>query len=331
MPKRLELDRRDVLALLHDRERVLTHAELVDAGVPLSTVCKRIRRAGPWQRLHPGVVLAHTGTATRRERLLGALAYAGEGAMLTGASALRVYGVREVAAADEVHVLVPHERRRQSRPGLTIERTRALPPPRLRRGLRLAPPARAVVDACRAMSRLDSVRALVADVVQSGLVSVDELVEALAQAARQRSGLPREVLAEVAAGVRSAAEAQVRDMFDRHGIPQPKWNWSLHTVDGEHVATPDGYWEAIGAAMQIDSMMWHLSPSAYRRTQQRARALGAYGVPVLPVAPGDALANELAFIREVRSFLARNADRAHPVDLVLRPPADRSDRRSAPA
>lgn len=321
------IDRQALEAQVHLREHVLTHSQLAEAGVALSTVCKRIRRTGPWQRLQPGVVLTHTGTPTRRERLLGALAYAGADALLTGLSALRVYGVRALPADAHIHLLVPHQRRRQSRPGLSIERTRKPPDPRVRQGLPLAPPARAVVDACRMITRLDDVRALVADVVQTRLCTVDELAEAIGQAARQRSALGREALVEISAGVRSAAEAQVRSMFGRHGVPQPLWNWSLHTLDGEHVATPDGYWKSVAAAMQIDSMTWHLSPAAYKRTQQRARALGTYGIPVLPIAPADAFGDELGFIREVRAFLARYGGRQHPADLVLRPPDHGTDRR----
>lgn len=321
------VDRRALEAQVHLREQVLTHSQLAEVGVTLSTVCKRIRRTGPWQRLQPGVVLTHTGTPTRREQLLGALAYAGADALLTGLSALQAYGVRALPAERHIHLLVPHRRRRQSRPGLIVERTRKPPQPRLRSGLPLAPPARAVVDACRLMTSLDDVRALVADVVQTRLCTVDELAEAIAQAARQRSALGREALAEISAGVRSAAEAQVRSMFDRHGVPQPLWNWSLWTLDGEHVATPDGYWKGIGAAMQIDSMTWHLSPAAYKRTQQRARALGTYGIPVLPIAPADAFGDELDFVRQVRAFLARYGEPAHPADLVVRPPDDGSGRR----
>ncbi len=318
---------------MHGHELVLTHAQLVEAGVPLRTVCHRISRTGPWQRLHPGVVLAHNGSPTRRERLLGALAYGGDGAVLTGLSALAAHRVRALPADETIHLLVPHGRRCQSRPGVLAERTRSMPDVQHRLALPLAPPARALVDACRGLSRLDDVRALVAEVVQTRLCTVDELSAALGAAARQRSALPREVLAEVDAGVRSAAEATVREVFDRHGIPQPCWNWSVHTLDGTHVATPDGYWLTIGAALQIDSMTWHLSPEAYKQTQRRARALGAYGIPVLPVAPGDVLRDELGFVREVRAFLAANAGRVHPADLVVRPPAGGAgaDRQARPA
>jgi len=329
MPTPRWIDQDALTMLLRRHEQVLTHAQLVEAGVPLSTVCQRILRRGPWQRLHPGVVLTHTGTPTNRERLLGGLAYAGPDAVLTGLAALALHGCRVAVPGDEVHVLVPHARRRQSRPGLIAERTRAVPEAQQRRGLPVAPPARALVDACRTISRLDSIRGLVADVVQTGLCTVEELRVALAAAARQRSALPREVINEMAAGVRSAAEAWVRDVFTRHRIPQPRWNCALLTLDGEHVATPDGYWETIGGALQIDSMAFHLSPQDYKRTQRRARALGAYGIPVLPVAPGDVRADELQFVREVRAFHAANAQHSHPPELVMRPAAEVAERRPA--
>jgi hypothetical protein len=306
--------------LLRLREGVVTHADLLAAGMALSTICTRIRRTGAWQRLYPGVVLAHNGRPSVRERLLGALAYAGEGAVLTGGCALRLYGLRSASGPMLVHVLVPHERHRQGRPGLVVERTRSAPEPRTRGGLPVAPPARAVVDACRNLESLDDVRELVAEAVQSGTCTIGELADALEQAARQRSALPREVLREVGAGVRSAAEARIRTVFDRHGLPQPLWNWSLYTADGEFVGTPDGLWEKIGGAMQIDSMAWHLSPAFYKATQRRQRALTAHGVPVLVVAPGDVYADERGFVAQVREFLRRYAGSHLPDDLIAVPP-----------
>jgi len=108
------------------REGVATHAELIAAGMAKSTIMWRIQPGGRWQRLLPGVVLMHSGRPTGRERLLGALAYAGPDSVLTGMSALRLYGLR-TADSRRVHVLVPHDRRRQSHAFATVERTRYLP------------------------------------------------------------------------------------------------------------------------------------------------------------------------------------------------------------
>ena len=322
MPSRRTIDPVAIDDLLRLRELVVTHGDLLSVGLSLSTICARIRRTGAWQRLHPGVVLAHSGRPSVRERLLGGLRYAGDGAVLTGVCALRLYGLRSAGGAAHVHVLVPHHRHRQGRLGLVIERTRALPAVQQRHGLPVAPPARAVVDACRNLESLDAVREVVAEAVQTGTCTVAELAAALEQAARQRSALPREVLREVGAGVRSAAEARIRVVFARHGIPQPRWNWSVFTVAGEFVGTPDGLWEDIGGALQIDSMAFHLSPALYKATQRRQRALTTHGVPVLAVAPGDVYADEDGFIAQVREFLVRYRDHGLPEDLVARPPAN---------
>jgi hypothetical protein len=253
--------------------------------------------------------------------MLGALAYAGPDSMLTGLSALRLYGVRAVPGYNQLHVLIPHSRRRQGRTGITVERTRDLPPSRERSGIRCAPPAKCVIDACRELTRLDDVRELVAESVQSRLCTPSELSEALSEAARQRSALPREVLREVSAGVRSAAEGRVREIFARRGVPQPRWNWTLRTLDGRHVVTPDGYWDRIGCALQIDSMAWHLGPALYKRTQQLQRLMSRYDVPFLPIAPGDVFSDEDRFVAEVLAFLDRHASHVPSPDLVAHPPS----------
>jgi hypothetical protein len=84
--------------------------------------------------------------------------------------------------------------------------------------------------------------------------------------------------------------------------------------------TPDGYWEQIGCALQIDSMAWHLAPAQYKRTQQLQRLMSRYDVPFLPIAPGDVFANEDAFVAEVLDFLDRHADHVPSRDLVAHPP-----------
>ena len=69
----------------------------------------------------------------------------------------------------------------------------------------------------------------------------------------------------------------------------PEWNADLLTRDGELIAVPDAIWGHVMAALELDSMAWHLTPEAYKRTQRRQRLLIRLGVPVLPIAPDDAL------------------------------------------
>jgi hypothetical protein len=305
-------------ALLSQRERVATHAVLRDAGMAPSTISHRMRPRGPWQRILPGVVLAHRGTPTRRERTLAALAYVGAGAVVTGHAALQAYGVRAARRQSDIHVLQPAHRQRGSHGFVRTSRTHHPPVPLMRSGIPYASPARALVDACREMSDLDQVRELVAEVIQRRMCSVADLAEAVRSAARQRTALSRHVLAEIAVGVRSVAEAKAREIYRRAGVPEPLWNADLLTADGELIATPDGYWEAVAAALEIDSMEWHLGPAAYQRTQRRQRTLTNHGVLILPVAPSFVLDEPDQFLQSSRDLLREAARRVPPTGIVVR-------------
>jgi hypothetical protein len=319
MPRRRPIDTAAVAALLPLGRAVATHAELRGVGLPSSTITSRIRPTGPWQRLLPGVVLAHRGTPTRFERRLGALKYAGDGGVLTGLDALAEHGVAAARRLldPKVHVLTPHACQKTSHGFAVVTRTRYLPRPQNRRGLRCAPVARALVDAVRRLERLDDVRELVADVVQHRHCKPTDILREVRTAARQRTALARHVLREIAIGIRSAAEARLREGFERYGVPQPAWNKNLCTPDGEVVASPDAYWEAYGVALELDSMAWHLSPESYKKTQRRQFGLVVHNVDVLPVAPDDAFGDMEGLCRGVMEKLRNAATRPLP-NLVVR-------------
>ena len=308
MPRRRpELGR--ILAALDGMERVATHAQLCELGMTKATAMRRIGPDGPWQRLLPGVVLAHRGTPTRRERLLGALAYAGPDAVVSGADALLVLGVRELEPPGDVLILIKAELQKSSFDYVRIERTQRLPVSTTRRAIRYAPPARALMDLCRHQPAVANVRALVATVVQQGHCGVDDLATELAEAPRQRSAGARQALAEVADGVRSIAEARARDALSRSGLPAPRWNARLVDADGVTFLTPDAWWPDHGAAIEIDSRKWHLSPEAWARTQRRQRLLTAHGVMVMAFAPNEIIEDPKGFVREVRALLRAAAGR----------------------
>jgi len=318
MPRRTFTDFEALDALLRTRERVVTHRELRELGVPPSTITNRIRPRGPWQRILPGVVIAHRGTPTARERTLAALRYAGPGAVISGLSALTAQQVRTSRRAEQIVVLVPHTSQRSSFGFVTIRRCRARAATRTIRGVPYAVPARAVVDECREMADLDDVRELVATVIQGRHCELRELAAAVYGAARQRTALSRDVLREMSAGVRAVSEAKAREIMRRGGIPQPHWNCEILTTAGDLIAVADGLWEDVMAALEIDSMAWHLSPARYKQTQRRQPRLVISGVPVLPVAPGDILDMPEQFLREMIEFRAAAAGRELP-DLLVRP------------
>jgi hypothetical protein len=173
MPRRAKYDEPAVRELLKRQDQVATHDQLVQLGMPRSTVTHRILPSGPWQRLLPGVVAAHAGTITARERLVGATLYAGLEGVVTGRPGLRLHGrhTTDLRGPEVPHILIPHDRRRNAHHFAVIERTRNLPTPVLVAGLRVAPQARCLVDTVRREEPVDAVRGIVAECVQSRDVS----------------------------------------------------------------------------------------------------------------------------------------------------------------
>lgn len=320
MPRRKHLDTAAVDAFIASRNGVVTTRELDRLGVSRSTVAYRTRAQGPWQRLLPGVVLTFTGPVRWVQRLTAALRYAGAGAMLTGVSALRRYGLRHLPVTNEVHVLVPHRRRRASTAFVIIERTTRLPDHRTNDGLPCAPIERAAMDAARRLTDLDTVRAMIAEVVQSGRSTVSALSRELREGPVRGTALPRRVLREVADGVRSVAEAQVRTLLRQAGVPMPLWNCDVYDAQGRWLCRPDAVWPALGVVLEIDSIEWHLSPAEYRKTQARHRRMTKAGLLVVHIAPSDARDLPKAFVAELLETLATAASRPAPL-ITLRPAA----------
>ncbi|HEY3977393.1 MAG TPA: hypothetical protein VGM79_08990 [Streptosporangiaceae bacterium] len=225
---------------------VITRAEAGQCGLTPRMVEHRIRPGGPWQRLLPGVYLTQTGEPGREQLLMAALCHAGEGSMVTGLAALRRHGV-SVPETEVVDVLVPHARRRSSREFVVVHRTTRMPATPWADGpITYAPPARAVADAVPTMSRLDDVRAVAAGTVQRGLCTVADLAAELALGPRRDAGRLRGVLAEVADGIRSPAEADLRSLIRRGGLPAPLFNARLHRGQ-QLLAVPDAWWPARSA------------------------------------------------------------------------------------
>ncbi len=306
VPRRREVDSAALAVLLSPGRSVATHAELKALGVPVSTIISRCRRDGPWQRLLPGVVAGHRGTSTAYERRLAAIKYAGRGAALTGLDALDDLGlpIHGVIGDGKVHVLVPHENQRLSHGFALVTRTERPPTTTVRRNLPRVGVARAVFDATRRLDDLDQVRTLVARAVQRRRCTVEELATEVRDGPRQRTALVRTVLREVGAGVRSQAEAEVRVVFRRFGVPEPRWNAAVRDADGEVVGVADGLFEEEELVIEIDSMEFHLEPAAYKRTQARQRKFVLAGKTVMPVAPSVVLRDPEPFCREVLAALA---------------------------
>jgi hypothetical protein len=289
---------RAVAAVLRRQGGVVTRDQLLAAGWTLATLRYRTRTGGPWRQVLPGVYLDHNGPLASGQREIAAVLYAGRECVVTGQAALLWQGVR-APLTDVVDVLIPAATKLQSAGFVRTSRTRRMPAdPVLRDGIRWAPVARAVADAARGPLELRDVRALVADAVQHGRCTVRELGQELRDGPKRGSAALRVTVAEVADGVASVAEGDLRRLVKSGRLPEPLYNPKLY-VGSEFLAQPDVWWRDAGVAGEVDSREWHLSPEQWARTMARHARMTANGIFVLHFTPrrikldGDQILTEL--------------------------------------
>ena len=307
---RMLLDAVDMVASA--QSGLVTAAQLSEIGIPSSTLKGRIRSGGPWRRILPGVYAVMPGVLTTDQRDVAGLLFAGPDAMLTGASGLRRHGLRYYHDDGTVHVLIPHLRHRKSAGFVVVERTTAHPTPCDLGGIPVAPVSRAVVDAARRHPHRPTTRAFTLEAIQSGLTTLDELNQDLKTAQRRGTAIVREVLAEAAAGVRSAPEAELRQAILTTNLPEPLWNPGLFTPNGEFLASPDGLIEESMVALEVDSRAHHSRGDDWANTLERGNALTAAGLLVVHVVPSHFRSNPLMTLERIRRAHEQGLARPRP-------------------
>lgn len=300
--------------ILHEQLGVIARHQTPAAGLTAGALRHRLRPGGPWCCLLPGVYIAATGTPTTLQQEMAALLYAGSGSVITGSAALRSHHIRG-ASSDLIDVLVPAARKRRDAAFVRLHRTTRMPGRIWLAGpLRYAPPARAVADAVRDMTSLRDVRATVADAVQRDRCKVRDLAGELMAGATSGSALFREALEDVADGIRSTTEADLKDLLGRSGLPMPLFNPSLYDRDGAFIASPDAWWAAFGVCVEVDSHEWHMSPEDHDRTLARGRRMGKHQIIVLRFTPRQIRSEPGKVIQDIRDALEGARDRS-PLNL----------------
>ena len=287
--------------LVGKQDGIVSRKQALAAGLSPGTLRHRLRPDGPWSGLLPGVYQTRTGTPTQAQREIAALLYGGPRSVLTGATALLHYRLPAPPPA-MVDILIPARSKRQNVVYVQVHRTTRMPemaygPP----GRACAPPARAAADAVRGLSDLREVRALLAGVVQHRGCAAWQLEQELNAGPVQYSALLRTVLAEVADGVRSAPEAELRDLIKRAGLPMPLFNPRLCLPDGTFIACPDAWWPEAGVAVEIDSKRWHLSPVDWERTMDRHDQLSQHAIVTLHFTPHKLRTDQASVIATLKN------------------------------
>jgi very-short-patch-repair endonuclease len=211
----------------------------------------------------------------------------------------------------DVLVLVPSTLGPRSTAWVRVRRTVRLPAPvsaavpgpgDTRRYLRCAPVARAVADLALESTRLDDVRALVAQAVRGRHCTLAELHSELEAGPRNRSSRLRQALAGVSAGAWSAPEARAAATLRRAGIVDFDQNVALH-IAGRRLVV-DFLWRRRRAVLEIDSVEHHLDPADWRRTLDRHLALTTAGFSVIHRTPRDVMIDPARFVADVVAWLA---------------------------
>jgi hypothetical protein len=295
--------------LLDQQLSVVSRGQLLSLGMNDNAMQYRVRTGGPWQALLPGVYLGLTGAPNLLQKEMAALLYAGPGSLVTGPVALMHHGLRSREVLETIDVLVPIERRRRSTGFVRLQRTARMPDRIVSTGpLRLVEAARAVADTVRQLANLRDARAVVADAVQRGRCTVGDLSTELAGGPIRGSAMFRSILTEVAEGIRSTAEGDLRDLIRAARLPMPLFNASLYIGD-TFLARPDAWWPEAGVAAEVDSHEWHLSPADADRTRKRHDLMGAAGIIPLHFSPRQIRRERAEVVRVIKDALASGLNR----------------------
>jgi len=236
--------------------------------------------------------------------------------VLTGPAALRFHRLSGTDAK-VVDVLVPRTCRRRDVAFVRMHRTSRMPGLVFPAGkVSYVPPARAVADTVRGLSDPNEVRNVVANAVQRRRVQVWQLADELRCGPIQGTAHLRAALAEVADGVRSVAEADLRTLIKREHLPVPMFNPRLF-VGESFIAVPDAWWPQACVAVEIESREWHLAPSDWERTLARDAKMSAHGIVVLHFPPRRLRSEPRMAAAEIRSALEAGRGReAHGISAL---------------
>lgn len=290
---------------------VISAAALKSLGVP--NPWRRCEPGGPWQRMHPGVVLLHNGPPTRDQQVTAALLRAGPGSVLTGAEACRRHSLP--AAGTEIHVLVPG--RVIGSGTLLLERASPVPPSSVVGGFPVVSAPRAVVDACRRLRSSDAATALVAAAIQKRRCTPESL-RAEARTNRYGTRLVRDVLKELGRA-ESVAERDARRLSRRIRLTTPHWNVTIADADGLIIGRPDAWYDDVGLAWEIDSKAFHSGPRDYERTLARNSRYAAAGILVVQTLPNRLRDHPDTVARELKQAHRAAAARSRPPVRIVEP------------
>ncbi|MGH9134512.1 MAG: hypothetical protein ACRDZZ_11280 [Ilumatobacteraceae bacterium] len=276
------LDRPGVLRLFVEQHWVAGAAQLRALGVS-DEAMRRARRCELVEAVLPGVVGVSSACGSIESRAMAVQLAARGAGFISGVSAGRLYGLREMAWR-RIEYTMPQDRRIVAPPWLRLVCTSwrdEEPRPARDDGLIIASPLRMLFDLAARCNQHRFERAA-EDAWHRGLIDPDGAADYLARIRRRgRTGVSRMAawLDKTGAGSRpsqSALELDLVDMIEQAGLPPAVRQHPLVLASGETIHL-DLAWPDIRLALEPGHSWWHGGDLRARADQDRDRACGEVG------------------------------------------------------
>ena len=302
-----------ILALAKRQHGVVSHEQLIDAGLTRHQISLRISD-GRLTPLYRGVYLVGA-VASEHASAQAALLALGANAALSHFSAAKIWRLREYPRTAPPWVTIPASRR-TSRSRIEVRHTDLAPGDvRTRHSLRVTSPPRTVLDCSAALGDPYEVEALVAEARFRRLASEAEIADQLARNPGKRGvSVVRKVL-DLPGGprrTRSTGERAFLRLLREAKISGYETNSKAFGPELDFV------WPALRFAVEVDGWDGHSGRVAFERDRLKIAELQARGVEVMPVTGRQIRDDRSGVVNRLRATLALLETR-FPIDGRLRP------------
>ena len=96
-------------------------------------------------------------------------------------------------------------------------------------------------------------------------------------------------------------------------VPPTHWNPAIHDEHGRYVGRPDGWWEDVALAWEIDSLEYHFYRSGYDNTMKRNNRYAAAGITLVQTSPSRLKTAPDEVLAELEAAYRRALARPRPV------------------
>lgn len=277
---------------------VVSHRQLRTLGFSEGAIAHRAS-TGRLHRVHRGVYLAGHAAPVVGAREMAAVLACG-GAVLSHQTAARLWGIKLPGDTAAIDVTVKSHRRHRT--GMRVHIARLLAADiRLRYGLPLTSPARAVLDLAMGLPATELARVAEEARVQR-LVSSHDLEQVCERyRGHPGTGMLTQYLRRGAepAVTRSVAERRMLELLRAAGLPEPEANARIHDYE------VDFLWRDQRLVMEVDGYKFHCTRAAFERDRAKGAKLAAAGLSVIRVTWRQLQDESYSVIASVAQALAR--------------------------